>query len=294
MEKKTVDEGVGFKDVGVEQWTSFNSGHTSANMETVDWALKNNIMQHLGVQDTVIDFGCGTGETTIKIGALNKFGKAQVIGLDTNMEFIKHATETARKTMRNNVSFFWGEYADDMKFLKSQCSIITCFTVLHLLTQLEVYSCLNLCHSLLRPKGHVLMLHYLGRSQECFQVHNKVFQELKVHKIWKKYLENSKLKTLERFVSEKESNRAEIVLSVERSGFKIIKKCDKIFPIVINYNVWDIIFRKNKLRKAEFGAAYENIPEKFLSSFLEDFVSSFEKYYPKMNCHSYMIIAEKV
>ena len=63
MEKKTVikdvDEGVEFQDVGVEQWTSFNSGHTSANMETVDWALKNNIIQQCGINDTIIDFGCG-------------------------------------------------------------------------------------------------------------------------------------------------------------------------------------------------------------------------------------------
>jgi len=292
MEKKAVDSGVEFRDIGVEQWTSFNSGHTTANMEVVDWALKNNIVSDLGPDETVIDFGCGTGETTVKMGALNKYGRAQVVGLDTNMEFIKYATSTAR--LRNNVSFFWGEYTEDLKFLNNYCSIITCFSVLHLLPQLEVLSCISLFHSLLRARGQVLIFHYLGRSQECFDAHKKIFQELKDNKIWKKYLENSKLKTVERFLSEKENNRAEIMLSVERSGFRIIQKADKIFPIIINYNTWDIIFKEKKLKKAEFGSAYDNIPDKFLSSFLEDFVTAFEKYYPKNNCHSCMIIAEKL
>ena len=104
-----------FKDVGVEIWTSFNSLHTRNNMDTLSWALEKGLNMDMAPQDSVVDFGCGcvsvfnsewdllsitnifrTGETVEKMAGLGSFGRAQIIGLDTNLSFIKYAIKQVR------------------------------------------------------------------------------------------------------------------------------------------------------------------------------------------------------
>ena len=101
-----------FKDVGVETWTSFNSLHTRNNMNTVNWAMEKGLSTDMTSQDIVVDFGCGcvqlynvavntkiifrTGETVSKMAGLGIFGAAQILGLDTNLSFIKYAIKQGR------------------------------------------------------------------------------------------------------------------------------------------------------------------------------------------------------
>ena len=53
------DEDCDFKSVSPEVWTSFNSWHTKNNMDTLNWALEKGLDNNLGIDDFVVDFGCG-------------------------------------------------------------------------------------------------------------------------------------------------------------------------------------------------------------------------------------------
>merc|ERR1712142_51470 len=103
-----------FKKVGVEIWTSFNTLHTKNNIDTINWAVEKGLKTNLLDTDLVVDFGCGTGEVVNKCAGLGVFGSAHILGLDTNLSFIQHASNQARK--RHNASFFWSEYHEDMEF----------------------------------------------------------------------------------------------------------------------------------------------------------------------------------
>ncbi|XP_023343534.1 uncharacterized protein LOC111712992 isoform X2 [Eurytemora carolleeae] len=190
-----------FQSVSVQTWTSFNRLHTDTNLKAVNWFLQQQQHNELQPHNILVDYGCGTGETASILGGLHLFGPCQYIGLDINLDFIQHATINYRSL--NNVMYFWNKHLEDFKFLQGKVSIVTCFTVLHLLNTVEKNQVLDFLNSIVEKNGKVLVLHYLGRTQECFQAYLEVFLQLQRKVYWNPYLK-SHHKSEERVELEKE------------------------------------------------------------------------------------------
>merc|ERR1711892_175786 len=247
-----------FKEVGVEIWTSFNSLHTRNNMDTVNWGVEKGVNTILTHSDHVVDFGCGTGEVVNKLAGVGMFGSAQILGLDNNFSFIKHATKQGRRS--NNASFFWSEYLDDLKFLDSRCSLVTVFTVLHILPPVIQTTSLDFINSLLKKSGKLLILHYLGRSEQCFNEYIDIFEEMKASEQWKHYIGGAIHKSIETLRKEKEDSLNNILKKLKSSRFNILE-CEKVYKnVIIVENTWKVIFNNRDIRKMEFGLAYSGIP----------------------------------
>merc|ERR1712179_683591 len=190
-------------------------------MDTINWAVGKGLNTSLSHTDLVVDFGCGK---------------------------------------RNNASFFWSEYQEDLEFLFSKVSIVTVFTVLHILPPAIQTSSLDFINSLLKKSGKILILHYLGRSEQCFNKYLDIFEELKNSAKWKHFLQGSSHKSIETLRKEKEESLNNLVNKIKISGFKILE-CEKVYKnVMVVENTWKVIFNNRDIRRQEFGLAYNGIP----------------------------------
>jgi len=251
-----------FKSVAASTWTSFNRLHTVNNMKTVDWSLHH--LPTLKEQDIVLDFGCGTGESVAYIGSLHKYGSAQVIGLDINLDFIKYAMAKFRKF--NNVSYFWSPYLEDFKFLRGKVSVITCFCVLHILPEVQLFQAFSFFHDILAPGGRIVVLHYLGRTDEYFKASLDIHTQLQTKPRWKPYIKPQH-KTFQQHRTGLETSNNELISMFQKNGYEAIDKQQAALRIIMNTSTLKVILGNDMIRKMEFGKAYENIPAEMRDEF---------------------------
>ena len=190
-------------------------------------------------------------------------------------------------------SFFWSQYQEDLPFLLSRCKVVTVFTVLHILPSEVQDSCLTFMHSLLNSSGKLVVLHYMGRSEDCFKVYLKTFQEMKNMERWKNLLKQSEHKSLKAFQEEKKVSLESLLHKLNSSNFSI-KESKYIFSnTMIIKNTWKVIFSNKNIQRQEFGKAYEKVSSNDMEYFLEDFSNRFEANSLEYNSHFCMILAEK-
>ena len=80
----------------------------------------------------MLDFGCGTGETTLALaqGGLGGLGAAgEVVGVDLSQEMIKHCQSTHQTaTTTNNLSFTQLDVTRAESFISSNLASFSCLT----------------------------------------------------------------------------------------------------------------------------------------------------------------------
>jgi len=255
-----------FKSVAASTWTSFNRLHTVNNMKTVDWSLQH--LPTLTEQDIVLDFGCGTGESAAYIGSLHKYGSAQVIGLDINLDFIKYALAKFRKF--NNVSYFWSPYLEDFKFLRGKVSVITCFCVLHILPEAQLFQAFSFFHDILAPGGRIVVLHYLGRTDEYFKASLDIHTQLQTKPRWKPYIKPQH-KTFQQHRTGLETSNMELISMFNKNGYEAVDRQQAALRIIMNASTLKVILGNDMIRKMEFGKAYENIPAEMRDEFAMEY-----------------------
>jgi len=278
--------------VTVEAWTSFNRLHTVNNLACLAWAQQLGLPSFLGPGHTVVDFGCGTGEAVAHMAGRRLFGDAQIVGLDTNLGFIRHAS-SMWGSRRNNASYFWSHYQDDLAFLNGKVAVTTVFTVLHLLPSVLQESSLQFLKRLLIPSGHLLILHYLGRSEECFGRYRQIFQKLRASNRWRSLLARAHHKTLGFLSREKEESLSNLLSTLQKARFRLLHYQHYTASVVLNEANWRIIFNDPSIREMEFGDAYDNIPTQDRNEFISDFANLFAELRTGTNCHFAMVLAKK-
>ena len=195
--------------------------------------------------------------------------------------------------IRNNASFFWSEYQDDLKFLNGRCSVVTVFSVLHLLPPAIQASSLDFNNSLLKKSGKIVILHYLGRSEQCFKKYLDIFEEMKSSVKWKQLLAGASHKSLDSLKKEKKESLTNILQKLKNSRFKILE-CEEVYNNVsVVENTWKVIFNNREIRRLEFGLAYSGIPFTHRPIFITEYSRKFELEKIETNSHFCRILAEK-
>lgn len=120
-----------------KQAAKFSSSGNKESKELIDKS-----MEYLNKDKRVLDFACGTGQST---KLLSKYTK-EVIGLDYSEEMIRFAKEDSRE----NTTFLVGTLNHNT-LEKSSFDVITAFNVLHLLEDIDDQ--VKLIYDLLKPGG---------------------------------------------------------------------------------------------------------------------------------------------
>ena len=99
--------------------------------------------EYLTSKTNLLDFACGTGQSTILFADVVQFAT----GLDYSDEMIRLAT----KNKKENTNFITGSLDHDM-LTKNSYDVIVAFNVLHLIADLELVS--EQVYKLLKPGGY--------------------------------------------------------------------------------------------------------------------------------------------
>jgi 2-polyprenyl-3-methyl-5-hydroxy-6-metoxy-1,4-benzoquinol methylase len=119
------------------QTMKFQSMYT----QTVD-----NTKKYLSSNDTMLDFGCGTGTTTIEIAGCVK----KVIGIDISAKMIAAAKAKANERRIENIDFYQTTIFDN-EFKNNSFDTILGFNVLHCFKDSK--KVINRVYELLKPGG---------------------------------------------------------------------------------------------------------------------------------------------
>jgi len=145
------------KFVSPAQYSKSNQAHYLINTTAVNDFTK--VHTPLGANDRLLDFGCGTGETTVALaeGILGNMGKPnKVVGVDISDDMISHCTETQ---VSPNLSFQQLNVSDGKSFVSSNSSsftMVTSFSCLHWVpNQPDAVSVFN---KVLQPGGKFLFV----------------------------------------------------------------------------------------------------------------------------------------
>jgi 2-polyprenyl-3-methyl-5-hydroxy-6-metoxy-1,4-benzoquinol methylase len=102
--------------------------------------------KYLKKDDTVLDFGCGTGTRSLELAPFVR----RVIGLDISPKMIEHAREKAKEQRIENADFTDGTIFDEICKVGSFDAVVS-FGVIHLLEDYK--DVLRRINELLKPGG---------------------------------------------------------------------------------------------------------------------------------------------
>jgi 2-polyprenyl-3-methyl-5-hydroxy-6-metoxy-1,4-benzoquinol methylase len=107
------------------------------------------VSNFLKPEDTVMDFGCGTGLVCNEIaGKVNK-----VYAIDISLKMIEIAQRKSLERNIQNIDYLKTTIFDN-RFDRSSFDVITAFNILHLLENTQV--AINRIHDLLKPGGLII------------------------------------------------------------------------------------------------------------------------------------------
>jgi len=164
------------------QYSKSNQAHYVINTTAVDEFTK--VHKPLGENDCLLDFGCGTGETTVAMaeGILGTLGKPnKVVGVDISDEMISHCNET-HKT--NNLTFEQLNVSDGSSFITSNSStfsMVTSFSCLHWVPNQP--DAINLFNRVLQPGGKFLFV-IAGTQNPRDNILRKEYEKMKTEDRW--------------------------------------------------------------------------------------------------------------
>ncbi|WP_339862622.1 class I SAM-dependent methyltransferase [Paremcibacter congregatus] len=104
---------------------------------------------HLSPEDQVLEIGCGTGTTALKLAD----SVAGITGTDISANMIDIAQDKARAEGVENVTFFQADLFDK-RLTPGSFDVILAYNVLHLLADTPV--ALDRIQTLLKPKGRLI------------------------------------------------------------------------------------------------------------------------------------------
>jgi len=126
---------------------------------------------HIKPNNTILDIGCGTGETTLDAARLSVSG--EVLGLDVSREMLKRAREHAKNQKLNNVTFIEGD-AQVYPFPKNHFDIVMSRNGVMFFD--DPIAALKNFYQTLKPGGRLLLLVWSGAEKnEWIQI---VFEAL--------------------------------------------------------------------------------------------------------------------
>ena len=137
------------KDNAKKFWDSVSKRFGKPNQTTNSPALlsvKQHSDKYFKSTDTILDFGCGTGDITLEIAGKTR----KVTGIDYSDGMIDAAIQKAKEQNSGNVDFLKTDLFD-INFLDHSFDVVTAFNVLHYISDKKRnYSKV---YELLKPQG---------------------------------------------------------------------------------------------------------------------------------------------
>lgn len=274
----TVGLRTGMKFVTPKQYTASNEAHFLINCNAVNQFTK--MYSPLNNREKILDFGCGTGETTYAMakGELGNLGKPDsVFGIDLSREMIDYC-----KSNYNQSNLKWKQLDVESKECQSFCSeqngkmdLVTSFSCLHWVPNQP--AAVQMFNKVLTPGGKFC---FVIASTQNSQRNNmkKEFENMKRDEKWSKMLNKTSwphFKTVHRnntwmsTVDHKGNGpiiEQDYVKLMQNNGFKV--KFSKNQPL--NY-VFNDDFIRNFF-KSTILTSFQELEPKEREMFLEEFV----------------------
>ena len=167
-----------------DQYTKSNLAHYEINRRAAS-ELRRLVGSGLGPQDRLLDFGCGTGESTVALaeGDLGDLGApGQVVGVDISQEMVRHCRATHLTPA--SLSFLQLEVNNADSFISSNLSgfsCITSFSCLHWVQDMP--AAVRMFNKVLRVGGKFVMVMATGETR--WQI---VYDQMKTEERWRELL----------------------------------------------------------------------------------------------------------
>jgi len=179
------------KFVTPEQYTNSNNAHLQVNTNAVNQFVKS--YPPLTGKEKVLDFGCGTGETTSAIyrGELGNLGApGEVQGVDISQDMISHCKKTY-----SGPGLKFQQLDIESSECQAFCSVnsdsfdlVTSFSCLHWVPNQP--AAVQFFHSILKPGGKFLFVIVSSSNQQESNLQSE-FQKMKTEEKWAKVLRRS-------------------------------------------------------------------------------------------------------
>lgn len=164
------------------QYSKSNQAHYVINTSAVNDFTQ--VHPQLGENDRLLDFGCGTGETTVAMaeGILGNLGKpSKVVGVDISDDMISHCSETHQTA---NLSFQQLNVSDGESFISSNSnsfSMVSSFSCLHWVPNQP--DAVSLFNKVLQPGGKFLFV-IAGTHNPRDNILKKEYENMKTEAKW--------------------------------------------------------------------------------------------------------------
>ena len=183
-------------------WDKLARSYDKQSLKTYNEAYEATIRRSIPYVDEhskVLDFGCGTGITTLRLAGM----AANITAVDISGNMIDEAKKKAHAKHIENISFYVGTLTEMILDTES-FDAVTAFNVLHFID--EPTAILQRFHSLLKPEGVFLSATDCMAERRCVQ--SLVYTTL------------AKLGILPSFSS---MNAVGLKSLIQRAGFEIIE-----------------------------------------------------------------------
>ena len=177
-----------------EKYSKTQESHVVINTSAVNEFVE--IYGALTGTDKVLDFGAGTGETTVAIaqGGLGNLGRpGMLVGSDMSPEMVKYCQENYNV---DNLTFEKLDVTKGEIFAHENSgsfSLVTSFSCLHWVT--DHVTTAQLVNKVLKPGGRFLFMVIGGQNKEKTP-ELRIFDEMKNEDQWTECLQNVNWKTL--------------------------------------------------------------------------------------------------
>ena len=152
-------------------------------------------MRTINILFRVLDFGCGTGETSLALaqGELGGVGTpGEVVGVDLSQEMIQHCQSQHQTSTTPSLSFTQLDVTRAESFISSNLASFSCltsFSCLHWVP--DQPAAISFFNKVLRPGGKFLFV-VAGTQNVETNPQRKVFEDMKAEEKWKDLLKNTK------------------------------------------------------------------------------------------------------
>ena len=175
------------KFVTPRQYAASNVAQFNINVEAVKEFLQ--LYQSHEEEEKLLDFGCGTGETTAAIAG-SKLGLRvnEVLGVDISEQMISYCNKSYNIP---NLRFQHLDSSEAESFARSHSSSFSMITSFHCFHWVEdIPQVLSLFRKVLRTNGRLLLV-VPGVETEN-NPHRRVFEEMREEEEWKEMMSNTK------------------------------------------------------------------------------------------------------
>jgi len=259
----------GMKFVTAKQYSATNEAHYSINTEAVSMLMKH--FSPLTSKEKVLDFGCGTGETTFAIakGELSNLGKPKsIVGVDVSQDMIEYCQSNYKAK-----NLYWRQLDVDSEDCQQFCmenngkmDLITSFSCLHWVPNQPM--AVSMFNKVLNIGGKFCFVIASTQNKEK-NIMRKEFENMKSEDKWDKILKKTEwphFKTVHRnnaWMSTVNNTgngyivESDYVRLMKDNGFQVVYSRSQTLPYVFNndfirnYFKSTILTSFNELKKEE-------------------------------------------